>query len=99
MGKSQSASGGWWRQPRADDLFESLAPQVQHMGEEMTNRSSAELADGASCTVVKGTHAGKAGTVRDIRTSKGGHVTITVVQADGVRLKTLARNVVVHVAH
>jgi ribosomal protein S4E len=69
------------------------------MGEEMASRSSAELADGASCTVVSGTHAGKAGTVRDIKTSKSGHVTITVVQADGVKLKTLAKNVVVSGTH
>jgi len=38
---------------------------------------------------------GKAGTVRDIKTSKTGHVTITVVQANGERFKTLARNVVI----
>lgn len=44
---------------------------------------------------VGGTHAGKSGTVTDIKTSKTGHVTITVVQKDGVRFKTLARNVVV----
>jgi ribosomal protein S4E len=54
-----------------------------------------ELKDGARCTVVKGTHKGKSGTVRDIKTSKTGHVTITVVQQNGERFKTLARNVVV----
>jgi ribosomal protein S4E len=53
-----------------------------------------ELKDGQLCEVVGGTHAGKSGTVRDINVSKTGHVTITVVQADGVRFKTLARNVV-----
>jgi len=42
-----------------------------------------------------GTHAGKSGTVTDIKTSKTGHVTITVVQENGVRFKTLAKNVVV----
>ncbi len=51
------------------------------------------LKDGDHCTVLAGTHKGKAGTVRDIKTSKTGHVTITVVQASGVRFKTLARNV------
>jgi ribosomal protein S4E len=61
----------------------------------VTTNSSAGLVDGAHCTVVSGTHAGKAGTVRDINTSKTGQLTITVVQADGVRLKTLAKNVVV----
>ena len=54
-----------------------------------------QIKDGDHCEVVKGTHAGKSGTVRDIKTSKTGQVTITVVQADGERFKTLARNVVV----
>ena len=53
-----------------------------------------ELKDGAYCAVVGGNHAGKSGTVRDINTSKTGHVTITVEQKNGVRFKTLARNVV-----
>jgi ribosomal protein S4E len=51
--------------------------------------------DGDSCDVVGGTHSGKSGTVRDVNTSKTGHVTITVVQKNGERFKTLARNVVV----
>ena len=51
--------------------------------------------DGDRCAVIGGTHKGKSGTVRDINTSKTGHVTITVVQANGERFKTLARNVVV----
>lgn len=51
------------------------------------------LVDGDACTVIAGTHKGKTGTVRDINRSKTGHVTITVVQVDGVRFKTLARNV------
>lgn len=53
-----------------------------------------KLKDGDECTVVAGTHAGKAGTVRDINTSKTGHITITVVQKNGVRFKTLGKNVV-----
>jgi ribosomal protein S4E len=53
------------------------------------------LVDGATCKVTAGTHAGKAGVVRDINTSKTGHVTITVEQDNGVRFKTLAKNVVV----
>jgi ribosomal protein S4E len=61
----------------------------------VTSRASGKLVDGASCKVVGGTHAGKSGSVTDIKTSKTGHVTITVVQKDGVRFKTLARNVVV----
>ena len=52
-----------------------------------------EVQDGGRCVVEKGTHAGKSGVVQDRHTSKTGHVTITVAQADGVRFKTLARNV------
>jgi ribosomal protein S4E len=52
--------------------------------------------NGDHCVVVGGTHAGKSGTVADMKTSPTGHVTITVVQANGERFKTLARNVVVH---
>jgi ribosomal protein S4E len=61
----------------------------------MTAKSEGKLKDGASCKVVGGTHAGKAGTVRDIKTGKTGHVSITVVQSNGERFKTLAKNVVV----
>ncbi len=61
----------------------------------MKPQSPGKLVDGALCHVVAGTHAGKCGAVTDIKTSKTGHVTITVVQKDGVRFKTLARNVVV----
>lgn len=49
--------------------------------------------DGDHCTVIDGTHAGKSGTVRDIKTSKTGHLTITVVQKNGERFKVLAKNV------
>jgi ribosomal protein S4E len=59
------------------------------------SKTPGELKDGALCQVVAGTHAGKSGTVTDIKTSKTGHVTITVVQANGERFKTLARNVVI----
>lgn len=58
-------------------------------------KPQAALSEGQRCAVVGGTHAGKSGTVRDIHTSKTGHVTITVEQADGARFKTLAKNVVV----
>jgi len=53
----------------------------------------AGVKDGEYCAVVRGTHAGKSGTLQDIRTSRTGHVTITVVQNNGERFKTLARNV------
>jgi hypothetical protein len=49
--------------------------------------------DGDKCIVMAGTHKGKSGVVRDINTSKTGAVTITVVKDDGVRFKTLAKNV------
>ena len=51
------------------------------------------LKDGDYCTVTGGTHAGKSGTVRDLNVSKGGNLTLTVVQANGERFKTLAKNV------
>jgi ribosomal protein S4E len=54
---------------------------------------SSETRDGDRCIVVAGTHAGKSGVVADRNTSKTGHVTITVRQADGIRFKTLAKNV------
>ena len=54
---------------------------------------AAKLKDGDHCVVTGGTHAGKSGAVRDINVSKTGHTTITVVQKNGVRFKTLARNV------
>lgn len=57
--------------------------------------SSTKLKDGDQCEVIAGTHAGKSGTVRDINTSKTGHTTITVVQSNGVRFKTLGKNVIV----
>ncbi|MFC0183136.1 KOW motif-containing protein [Pseudarcicella hirudinis] len=53
------------------------------------------LKDGDQCKVIGGTHAGKSGTVRDVNTSKTGHITITVEQKNGVRFKTLGRNVIV----
>jgi ribosomal protein S4E len=59
----------------------------------MKAKSTGKIKDGASCRVIGGVHAGKSGIVRDIKTSKTGHVTITVVQPDGERFKTLAKNV------
>jgi ribosomal protein S4E len=55
----------------------------------------AKLKDGARCKVVGGVHTGKSGVVRDINTSKTGFATITVVQANGDRFKTLAKNTVI----
>lgn len=61
----------------------------------MKTQTVPKLKDGDQCKVVGGTHVGKSGTVRDINTSKTGQITITVVQGNGVRFKTLAKNVVV----
>jgi ribosomal protein S4E len=51
------------------------------------------VGDGDYCLVLAGTHSGKSGVVQDRKASKTGHITITVKQDDGVRFKTLARNV------
>jgi ribosomal protein S4E len=65
-------------------------------GTENKQKSKAnKLIDGSTCKVIAGTHIGKSGTVRDINTSKTGHVIITVVQANAVKFKTLAKNVIV----
>ena len=57
--------------------------------------STTNLKDCDFCNVIAGTHKGKSGYVQDIHTSKTGHITITVLQENGVRFKTLAKNVVV----
>ena len=57
--------------------------------------ATSDIKNGDYCVVVSGTHAGKSGTVQDRNVSKTGHVTITIKQDNGDRVKTLARNVVV----
>jgi ribosomal protein S4E len=57
--------------------------------------SNQKLKDGARCKVTGGAHIGKSGIVRDVKMSKTGHVTITVLQDDGERFKTLAKNVTI----
>jgi len=61
----------------------------------MDTKEPVKLKDGDQCKVVGGVHLGKSGILRDIKTSKTGAVTITVVQKNGERFKTLAKNVVV----
>ena len=61
----------------------------------MKEKPSGKVVDGAHCKVIGGVHAGKSGTITDIKTGKTGHISITVVQANGVRFKTLAKNVVI----
>jgi ribosomal protein S4E len=60
----------------------------------MVSDTQDPLKDGDRCLVVGGTHKGKSGIVRDINISKTGHMTITVLQDNGERFKTLAKNVV-----
>lgn len=61
----------------------------------MDTNVAGNLKDGDQCLVIGGTHKGKSGTVRDIHTSKTGHLTITVEQQNSVRFKTLGKNVIV----
>lgn len=59
----------------------------------MKPKEPIDVRNGDACEVVGGTHAGKSGVVQDRNVSKTGQVTITVVQKNGERFKTLARNV------
>jgi ribosomal protein S4E len=61
----------------------------------MRTKTTNQLRDGARCKVIGGRHAGKSGTVHDIKTGKTGHVSITVKQPNGARFKTLAKNIVI----
>jgi ribosomal protein S4E len=61
----------------------------------MEAKTPGGVKDGDRCQVIGGAHTGKVGTVRDVNTSKTGHVTITVVQPNGERFKTLAKNVAI----
>jgi ribosomal protein S4E len=61
----------------------------------MKTKPATKLQDGNQCKVIAGTRAGKSGTIKDINTSKTGHITITVVQKNGDRFKTLGKSVVV----
>lgn len=61
----------------------------------MSKEKVPALKDGDPCEVITGTHKGKSGIARDLNISKTGHLTITIVQENGERFKTLARNVVV----
>ena len=58
----------------------------------MSAKETETVVDGAKRVATGGTHVGKSGAVRDIKTGKSGHVSITVLQPNGVRFKTLARN-------
>jgi ribosomal protein S4E len=55
--------------------------------------SAENLREGDFCKVVSGTHRGKSGFIQDVKTSKTGHITLTVLQNNGVRFKTLGKSV------
>ena len=57
------------------------------------NNTDIKLKSGDFCKVIAGTHKDKSGFVQDIKTSKTGHITITLLQKNGVRFKTLGKNV------
>lgn len=57
------------------------------------NKTVQSIKDGDNCMVIGGVHKGKNGFAQDIHTSKTGTITITVVQKNGIRFKTLAKNV------
>lgn len=59
----------------------------------MSAESQSKLRNGDFCLVVGGTHKGKSGVIQDMNVSKTGAITITVVQNNGIRFKTLLKNV------
>lgn len=61
----------------------------------MPSETQKSVKNGDNCRVVGGTHAGKSRIISELNTSKTGHLTITVTQANGVRFKTLAKNVMI----
>jgi len=56
--------------------------------------STPNLKGGGKCRVIGGVPKGKSGIVRDNHPSKSGYVTLAVVQRNGGRFRTLAKNVV-----
>ena len=54
---------------------------------------SPTLKEGSKCKVIAGTHIGKSGIVKGMHTSKTGYITVTVIQSNGVRFKTLGKNI------
>lgn len=59
----------------------------------MNEQNPQAIKEGANCLVTAGTHKGKIGIASNFNTSKTGTITLTVTQTNGVRFKTLARNV------
>ncbi len=63
----------------------------------MTQKTREELNEGDKCIVIGGVHSGKSGIIGDLNIIKTGHITLTVKQENGVRFKTLGKNVVVQI--
>ncbi len=59
------------------------------------NINEIKIKDGDFCKVVAGTHKGKSEIAGEINLSKSGHVTLTIIQNNGIRFKTLQKNVVI----
>src|SRR5262245_22358471 len=79
-----------------DSAYKDMKRRVQAEGRaKIKDKPPNGLRDGAQCKVIGGTHKGKHGTVRDIKTGKTGYISITVVQSNGERFKTLAKNVII----
>lgn len=57
--------------------------------------SKKRIISGDHCLVTGGTHKGKSGIAQDLHISKTGHLTLTIVQPNGEKFKTLGKNVIV----
>lgn len=76
-------------------LTSQLTPTNFKIGKNKNTMNTEKLNNGDHCLVIGGVHKGKSGIVQDLKTSKTGHITITVLQKNGIRLKTLGKNVIV----
>ena len=55
------------------------------------NKTEQLLKDGDECKVIRGTHTGKSGMVRDINTSKTGHIQLPLSKRTAYVLRHLVR--------
>jgi ribosomal protein S4E len=93
---AQSASVTYDFRPERYGRILTKHPKLYHyQAIKMKTKPPSKLRDGAQCKVIGGTHEGKSGIVKDIKTGKTGYVSVTVVQSNGERFKTLAKNVVI----
>ena len=60
-------------------------------GEHSKNTNT--LTNGDFCIVIGGKYKGEEGAISDLNISKTGHLTVTVTKENGVRFKTLGKNV------